>query len=352
MIRWASRMKHHSSTQIDPDTIPLVTLSTGSKVPCLGLGTFGSDSVSAETVATTVRKAIEGGYRHIDCASVYGNEKNIGAVLEGVFKSGFLKRDNLWITSKVWNNMHDRVAESCKQSLNDLRLEYLDLFLVHWPFPNYHPPHCDVASRSPNAKPYIHENYMKTWRQMEQLVREGLVRNIGTSNMTIPKLRLLLRDATVRPACNEMEMHPHFQQPDLFAFCRQNNIQPIAYCPLGSPGRPERDRTPEDTVDLDDGVLLSIAGRLNVSPAQVAIKWAIQRGQIPIPFSVNHFSENLEAAVGPPLLQSDMDDIARLDRGCRLIKGQVFLWKENQRWEDLWDVDGEIPQGQTRSSGT
>jgi alcohol dehydrogenase (NADP+) len=330
--------------QINPDLVPSVALTTGNRIPCVGLGTFGSDTVSAETVAITVEKAIHAGYRHIDCASVYGNEKNIGAVFERLFACGNLRREDLWITSKVWNDMHDRVEESCRQSLEDLCLPYLDLYLVHWPFPNFHPPQCDVSSRSPNARPYIHEDYMKTWRQMEKLVDEGLVRNIGTSNMTVPKLRLLLRDARIRPVCNEMELHPHFQQKELFEFCIQNDIQPIAYCPLGSPGRPERDRTPDDTVDLEDKVIQSIAGRLNISPAQVAIKWAIQRGQIPIPFSVHHFYDNLEAATMPPLTKNDMDVLARADKNCRLIKGQVFLWKDNQSWEDLWDVNGTIPQ--------
>jgi diketogulonate reductase-like aldo/keto reductase len=141
-----------------------------------------------------------------------------------------------------------------------------------------------------------------------------------------------------------MELHPHFQQKELFEFCLQNNIQPIGYCPLGSPGRPERDRTPDDTVDLEDNAILSIAGRLNISPAQVAIKWAIQRGQIPIPFSVHHFNDNLEAATMPPLAKNDMDALAKADKNCRLIKGQVFLWEDNQTWEDLWDVNGTIPQ--------
>jgi diketogulonate reductase-like aldo/keto reductase len=327
---------------INPDLIPNKKLHTGGQIPCIGYGTFGSDSVSSEIVSETVKKAIYSGYRQIDCASVYGNEKNIGDVLDKIFKSGFLKREDLWITSKVWNDMHDNVIESCKQSLKDLRIDYLDLYLVHWPFPNYHPPHCDVSSRSPNAKPYIHESYMKTWRQMEQLVEDGLVKNIGTSNMTVPKLKLLLQDAKIKPTCNEMELHPHFQQPELFDFCLKNNIQPIGYCPLGSPGRPERDRTEDDTVDLEDEIIIKIAKRLNVTPAQIAIKWAIQRGQIPIPFSVNHFFENLDAVINVQLSENDMEEISKIDKNCRLIKGQVFLWKENQGWEDLWDLNGEI----------
>jgi len=324
-----------------PDLIPAFTLSSGSKIPAIGLGTFGSDSVDHETVAATVEKAIYSGYRHIDCASVYGNEKNIGRVLGEVVASGFLEREDLWVTSKVWNDMHDRVEESCRQSMTDLYLEYFDLYLVHWPFPNFHPPKCDVTARSPNARPYIHEQFMKTWRQMEHLVEAGLVRNIGTSNMTIPKLKLLLRDAKIKPACNEMEVHPHFQQPELFEFCVANHIQPIAYCPIGSPGRPERDRTPDDTVDLEDSVILSIARRMEISPAQVAIAWAIQRGQVPIPFSVHHYFENLEAA-GIRLTDDDMKEISKIDRNCRLIKGQVFLWKDHQGWEELWDLDGKI----------
>lgn len=322
--------------------VPCRVLASGAKVPAIGLGTFGSDAVPAAAVAQTVHHAIASGYRHIDCASVYGNEREIGQVLGPIVRSGAVYRKDLWITSKVWNDKHGQVVESCTQSLGDLGLSYLDLYLVHWPFPNYHPPKCDVSARSPDARPYIHEEYMKTWRQMEQLVETGLVRHIGTSNMTIPKLKLLLRDAKIKPACNEMELHPHFQQPELFQFCLDNDIQPIGYCPLGSPGRPARDRTPDDTDPLTDPVITAIARRKNTSPASVCIQWAVQRGQIPIPFSVNHYLDNLRAVVGDPLTDDDMRAIAAIDKNCRFIKGQVFLWKDNQTWEDLWDLHGDI----------
>ena len=157
---------------------------------------------------------------------------------------------------------------------------------MHWPFPNFHPPGCDVTSRSPDARPYVHESYMKTWRQMERLVERGLVRHIGTSNMTIPKLRLVLRDARIKPAVNEMELHPHFQQPELFKFVVDNGIVPIGFSPIGSPTRPDRDKTPEDTVDIEDPVIVKIARRLGMHPAVVCVKWGAQRGQVPIPFSV------------------------------------------------------------------
>jgi alcohol dehydrogenase (NADP+) len=223
-----------------------------------------------------------------------------------------------------------------------LRLNYLDLYLVHWPFPNFHAPGCDVTSRCADAKPYIHQNYMKTWRKMEELVDLGLVRHIGTSNMTIPKLKLVLRDARIKPAVNEMELHPHFQQPELFKFVVENGIQPVGYCPLGSPGRPERDRTPEDTAPTEDPVIIEIAKRHGVNTAAVCIKWAVERGQTPIPFSVHHYGANLECVTYDPLSEEEMRTIAKLDRNCRLIKGQVFLWKDGQTWEDLWDLSGEV----------
>jgi len=328
---------------VDPARIPQRRLYTGARMPAVGLGTFGSDHVSPSQVAEAVKGAAEVGYRHFDCASVYGNEAEIGASFEAILEGG-VKREELWITSKLWNDMHgeEDVIASCRRSLKDLRLDYLNLYLVHWPFPNFHAPGCEVSSRSPDAKPYIHANYMKTWRAMERLVEMGLVRQIGSSNMTIPKLKLLLRDARIKPAVNEMELHPHFQQPELFRFVRENGMEPVGYCPLGSPGRPERDRTPEDTAPTEDPVIVKIAERHGVNPAAVCIKWAVQRGQTPIPFSVNHYRDNLECVTGDPLTEEEMGEIAGLDRNCRLIKGQVFLWKDGQSWEALWDVDGEV----------
>jgi len=330
---------------IDPTLVPKKRLFTGACIPGIGLGTFGSDHVSADEAARAVRDAASIGYRHFDCASVYGNENRIGEALQEVVSSG-IKREELWITSKLWNDKHaeEEVIPSCEQSLKDLRLEYLDLYLVHWPFPNHHPPGCDVRTRNPNAEPYIHENYMKTWRQMELLVKMRLVRHIGTSNMTIPKLKLLLRDARIKPAANQMELHPHFQQPELFEFVIQNGMVPIGYSPIGSPARPERDRTPEDTSPAEDPVIVRIAARHRVHPAAICVKWAAQRGQVPIPFSTkrSNYLSNLLAVVEDPLSNEEMMEIAGADRNCRLIKGQVFLWKEGQCWADLWDVNGQI----------
>jgi alcohol dehydrogenase (NADP+) len=185
---------------------------------------------------------------------------------------------------------------------------------------------------------------MKTWRQMEKLVEMGLVRHIGTSNMTVPKLKLLLRDAKIKPAANEMELHPHFQQTDFFQFCIDNKIVPIGFAPIGSPTRPDRDKTPDDTVDIEDPLIIKIAKRLNVHPAIVCIKWALQRGQIPIPFSIypEQYLGNLKAAVTESLTDEEMREIAGIDKNNRLIKGQVFLWESAKDWQDLWDLDGKI----------
>ena len=309
----------------------------------VGLGTFGSDNYTPAQVAEAVIGAAEVGYRHFDCASIYGNEDVVGPSLQTIMQRG-IPREELWITSKVWNDRHDDVLASCRQSLADLQLDYLDLYLVHWPFPNSHGKGVDVHSRDPHAKSYIHADFLRTWRQMEELVRLGLVRHIGTSNMTVPKLKLLLEDVQIQPAANEMELHPHFQQPELFEFVLAHGIVPIGYSPLGSPSRPARDRTPGDTVDIEDPVILQIANRLELHPATVCIKWAVQRGQVPIPFSVKRpqYLSTLQAVVGVPLTEEDMAQISNIDRNNRLIKGQVFLWKEDQAWEDLWDVNGEI----------
>jgi diketogulonate reductase-like aldo/keto reductase len=185
---------------------------------------------------------------------------------------------------------------------------------------------------------------MRTWRRVEELVDCGLVRHIGTSNMTIPKMKLLLRDVRIKPVANEMELHPHFQQPDFFDYLMGNGIQPIGFSPIGSPARPDRDRTPDDTSPIEDPAIREIAKRLGVHPAVVCIKWAVQRGQVPIPFSTSQHNlfTNLLAVTGQPLTRLDMETIEKLDRNCRLIKGHVFLWKDNQTWEDLWDVNGVI----------
>ena len=333
-----------NTDRIDQEKIPKKTLSSGEKIPSIGLGTFGSDKYGAAEVAKAVYGAVKFGYRLIDCAQVYQNEAQIGEVLDQLMREKVVKREELFIISKVWNDMHDKVHIACKQSLKDLRLDYLDLYLVHWPFRNYHAPGCDGDYRNPDAKPFSVDEYMETWRQCEELVEKGLVRYIGMSNMTIPKLEAVLPMCRIKPAVLEMELHPSFQQPELFDYAISHNMLPIGYCPLGSPSRPERDRTQDDVVDMQLPAVVEAAKAHGVHPAAVCLKWAVQRGQVPIPFSVkeHQYKSNLACVTEDPLTEEEMEAIRLEDRNCRLIKGQVFLWKGAKGWEDLWDVDGKI----------
>lgn len=332
------------SERVNPDLVPKKKLYTGEEIPAVGLGTFGSDKYGAEAVSSAVYGAIKGGYRLIDCAEVYQNEGQVGEILEKLFEEKAVDRKELFITSKVWNDCHRQVEKSCKRSLENLKLDYVDLYFVHWPFPNYHAPGCDGDSRNPDSRPFSVEEFMDTWRQCEKLVDEGLARHIGMSNMTIPKLEAVLPLCRIQPAALEMECHPAFQQQELFDYAVAHKIQPVGFCPIGSPSRPERDKTAEDVVDMEMPEIAEIARAHGIHPALVCLKWAVQRGQIPIPFSVKEpqYIGNLECTTKDPLSGEEMERIAKADKNCRLVKGQVFLWPGAKGWEDLWDLDGVI----------
>ncbi len=327
---------------VDPSLIPQRTLYTGAKMPAIGLGTFGSDHATAEEVQNAVRMAIRMGYRHFDGAACYGNEKEIGKFYKEAFDEGVVKREDLFIVSKVWNDMHKEVRKACEKTLSDLQLDYLDMYYVHWPFPNYHPPKCDVTERNPDSKPFSVARFMDTWHQMESLVDDGLVRHIGMSNMTIPKLKAVLPLCRIKPACIEMELHPCFQQKELYDYVKSQGIEIVGFCPLGSPDRPERDRTPEDVADLQTPVMKEIAAAHGVHPVLIAIKWAVQKGHTPIPFSIKekNLYTNLKCVTEDPLTDEEMKRIETLECNNRLVKGQVFLWPGADDWQDLWDLDG------------
>ena len=333
-------------SMIDPKMVPTRTLSTGEKIPCIGMGTFGSDRFTPEQVSNAVAGAIRVGYRLFDCASVYGNEDLIGQVFEQAMKEGVVKREEFFVASKVWNDMHGKgdVLLSCAKSLRDLRLDYLDFYFVHWPFPNYHAPFCDGDSRNPDSKPFSVDEFMSTWRQMERLYDMGLVRNLGMSSMTIPKLEAVLPLCRIQPTVIEMELHPCFQQPELYDYVVSKGIQPIGFCPIGSPTRPDRDMTPDDITDIQVPEVVEIAKRHQVHPAVICLKWAVQRGTLPIPFSIheNEYVSNLRCTFEDPLTDEEMAVLKTVDKNCRLIKGQVFLWPGANSWHDLWDEDGTI----------
>lgn len=329
--------------------VPQVTLRTGEQIPCIGMGTFGSDRVSPEQIAAAAAGAIRAGYRMFDCAACYGNEAQIGAVFSEAIAEGVVKRSDLFIMTKVWNDMHREVEKACRKSIRDLQCGYADMYFIHWPFPNYHAPGCDGDARNPDSKPFSAEEFLDTYRQCEDLVRQGLVRNIGLSNMTIPKLEAVYDRLEIKPAACEIELHPCFQQQELFVWLRAHDIQPIGYMPLGSPQRPERDMFSTDIADMKESALVEIAEKRGIHPAAVCLKWAVKRGQIPIPFSVNekNYRSNLAAVMSDPLTEEEMEIIAGMERNNRLVKGQVFLWDGANDWHDLWDEDGRIA-GQTR----
>ena len=331
---------------IDPKLVPQLTLSNGQTIPCIGMGTFGSDHANGEAVSQAVAGALRCGYRLFDCAAVYGNEKEIGEVFHKAFDEGLVSREELFITSKVWNDMHGQgdVLLSCAQSLKDLQLDYLDFYFVHWPFPNYHAPGCDGDSRNPDSKPFSTNEFMATWRQMERLYDMGLVRNLGMSNMTIPKLEAVLPLCRIQPTVIEMELHPAFQQPELYDYVVSHGILPIGFCPIGSPNRPERDKTSDDIAATQMPEIIEIAQNHGVHPAIVCLKWAVQRGELVIPFSTNerNYTSNLQCVTEDPLTDEEMESIRKADKNCRLIKGQVFLWPGATDWRDLWDEDGFI----------
>lgn len=317
---------------------PVYKLNNGAEMPVIGIGTFGSDKYDPDTISKAVYGAVKSGFRFIDCAEVYGNEAEIGNVIKELFRDGIVTRSELFITSKVWNDHHREVKASCQRSLTSLGLDYLDIYFIHWPFPNYHAPGCSGDARNPDSRPFSVEEFMDTYRQCEELYREGKIRAIGISNMTVSKLEKTLPLMNIAPSAIEMELHPAFQQPELMKYALEHNIRPIGFCPLGSPSRPERDRTVADIAAMEMPEVRKIAAAHGIHPAEVCLKWSHQSGAAPIPFSVKpeQYEANLSSVTSDPLTDEEMELLRRADKNCRLVKGQVFLWEGAEDWQELW----------------
>ncbi len=326
---------------VDPAIVPKKKLPNGEEIPCIGMGTFGSDRYDANQVAEAVAGGIKAGYRLIDCAAAYGNESEIGKVFRAAFDEGTVSRKEMFIISKVWNDMHERVEEACKKSIADLQCDYLDMYIIHWPYPNYHAPGCDADARNPDSKPFSVAEFVNTYRQLEKLHNQGLIRHIGVSNMTIKKLEAVWPLLVIKPAACELEQHPCFQQQALFDYLVEKDVLPFGYMPIGSPERPDRDVFPGDIADIEQPEMQQIAAAHGVHPAIVALKWAVQRGQVPIPFATFEpfYYSNLLCTTQDPLTDEEMALIATLERGNRLVKGQVFLWEGAKDYTELWDED-------------
>jgi len=340
---------------LDPASVHHVKLSSGRMMPAAAFGTFHSDWAQDYMKDATV-EAIRLGWRHIDTARAYENEEVVGEALRQAIKDGYISSaDELFITGKLWNgHMTPKdVAPALDNTLKALGVDKIDLYLNHWPWPNVHTPGCATDHRNPDAVPYIHEAFMETWAEIVKLKKAGKVVDIGTSNHTEACLKLLLRDvaADERPVCNQMEMHPLMQQTELRRYMESEGIVSTGYMALGSPKRPGRDTFKEHRADLMDPVIQSIAAELRVSPARVALSWAVQRnnksgGFVAMATRSDWIAQNLKAATQDLLSPEQLlaisgdgtPDKPGIDANNRLIWGQVFLWPEaDGDWRVLWD---------------
>eukprot|EP01065_Artemidia_motanka_P032397 TRINITY_DN39412_c0_g1_i1.p1 TRINITY_DN39412_c0_g1~~TRINITY_DN39412_c0_g1_i1.p1 ORF type:complete len:369 (+),score=93.37 TRINITY_DN39412_c0_g1_i1:161-1108(+) len=260
-------------------------------MPVLGLGTF---KAARGEVAAAVKAAVRSGYRLIDCAAAYGNEAEIGEALADLFSEGVCRREDLFIVSKVfqthhvWDGDDSRVHASLKKTLADLRLSYVDLLLIHWPF-GFEQKKLDFSLRledgSPNPKLRVKMEYKATWRVLEGFARDGRARSIGVSNFTKEQLQDLCASCRIPPAVNQVELHPYLAQPELLQFCRASKVAVMAYSPLGS----ATDRKPAQhgTTLMSNPTVRAVGEEVGKSAAQVLIRWSVQRGTISIPKSSN-----------------------------------------------------------------
>jgi alcohol dehydrogenase (NADP+) len=305
-------------------------------MPLLGLGTW---KAAPGEVGAAVREAIRLGYRHIDCASVYGNEPEVGAAIRGAIAAGEVKREELWITSKLWCNAHGRgnVEPALRRTLNDLGLDWLDLYLIHWPVPIK--PGVAFPASGADLLPPEQVPLADTWAGMEAVLAAGLTRHIGVSNVSSRKLRDLLAHGRIKPEVNQVERHPLLLQPQLLADCAAAGVHVTAYSPLGSGDRPARLKGADEPVLLENPVIGAIAAEHGCSPAQVLIAWQLQGGLSTIPKSVSpaRLRNNL-AAAELTLTPAEQERIAGLDQHRRLVDGSFWLL-EGSPWtlQSLWD---------------
>lgn len=287
--------------------IPTVILNNNVKIPIFGLGTWKS---APGVVGQVIKDAIDAGYRHFDCAHIYGNEAEIGAALKEVFNEGKVKREDVFITSKLWNSFHrpGAVEPALRTTLKNLELDYLDLYLIHWPtgFKEIE----DNLWPLEDGKVIVSDvDYVDTWKAMEEVYKKGLTKSIGISNFNKEQIERVLKVATVVPQTNQVECHPYLNQKKLMQFCKEKNITITAYSPLGSADRPWA--KPGDPELLDDPKIKAIGTKYGKTAAQVVLKYQVQRGNIVIPKSVN--KKRMEENINIFDFELSNEDIVELD---------------------------------------
>jgi D-xylose reductase len=301
------------------------TLWTGAHLPTLGLGTWKLPGAVAPQL---VHQAIAAGWRHLDCACDYGNEPEVGAGVAAALDDRLCQRDDLWVTSKLWNTYHEpqHVRAACERSLRDLRLDVLDLYLVHFPislafvpFAKRYPPgwfHEPTAAQ-PAMQP-IAVPFADTWGAMEELVRAGLVKHIGLCNVGTTMLRDLLSYARIRPSVLQVELHPYLTQERLLRFCQQEQIAVTAYSPLGAESYVPIEMAQATEAVLQDPVIIDLAKKHGRTPAQVALRWSLQRGTAAVPKTQRpeRLAENI-SLFNFTLSPDDMSRINQLNRQRR-----------------------------------
>lgn len=254
---------------------PCLKLNSGHQIPQLGFGTFNP---YPENVDEAVEVAIDVGYRHIDCAMIYGNEKEVGEGIARSLKKHNLKREDLFITSKLWCDKHapEDVPKACEQSIRDLGVNYLDLYLIHYPVSFHEKEGVPYDLDDPATVVYEHRKLEDTWKAMEGLVSAGLVKSIGVSNFNRRQVERILQSCSIAPAVNQVEVNLHWLNTKLIEYCHAKDIQVEAYSPFCCPGLVQGAVRPL----LEDPTVAAIARRHKRTPAQVILRHALQRGLV------------------------------------------------------------------------
>lgn len=299
------------------------------------LGTWKSEPGE---VYEAVISAVKSGYRHIDCAPIYGNEKEIGEALSYLFKDGIVKREELWITSKLWNNAHlpENIEPAIKQTLADLQLEYLDLYLIHWAVA--FKPGIVFAQSADEFETLENAPLVDTWNGMIELYKRGLAKNIGVCNFGIGNLQHLIDNCEMAPQMNQVELHPYLPQTKLHDFCKKNNIHMTAYSPFGSPDRQAKMKADDEPSLLNDSTISEIAESKGISIAQTILAWVMSREICVIPKSTNkgRIKQNFEAN-DVELTSEEIEKINTIEKSYRYVKGDFFTQNGSPySLEDLW----------------